>query len=189
MWIHRKPKLPKTTHFLAYHMFLFKLSLDTSLNYLNKEPCFKVKYLLQQCLEKILTKGSRLSNQISFQKGLGNLPLNSVVACNSKVSYLLKPELWPSGRTSASQSVGRRFKPWPSHTKDFKNSTHCLLVWRLTYENEVGKVKHAELPVDQPPTVAFTAFADVWPRAKEMEIGATLCTIGRRKGLWLWLIS
>ena len=26
------------------------------------------------------------------------------------------------------------------------------------------KVKHAELPVDQPPAVAFTAFADVWPR-------------------------
>ena len=28
-----------------------------------------------------------------------------------------------------------------------------------------GKVKHAELPVNQPPAVAFTAFADVWPRA------------------------
>ena len=24
---------------------------------------------------------------------------------------------------------------------------------------------HAELPVDQPPAVAFTAFVDVWPRA------------------------
>ena len=41
-----------------------------------------------------------------------------------------------------------------------------------------GKVKHAELPVDQPPAVAFTAFADVWLRATEMEIGAALCAIG-----------
>ena len=40
------------------------------------------------------------------------------------------------------------------------------------------KVKHAELPVDQPPAVAFTAFADVWPRATETEIGAALCAIG-----------
>ena len=35
--------------------------------------------------------------------------------------------------------------------------------------------------MDQPPTVAFTAFADTWPRAIETEIGATLCTIGRGK--------
>ena len=35
-----------------------------------------------------------------------------------------------------------------------------------------GKVKHAELPVDQPPAVAFTAFADVCPGATETEIGA-----------------
>ena len=27
------------------------------------------------------------------------------------------------------------------------------------------KVKDPELPVDQPPAVTFTAFADVWPRA------------------------
>ena len=40
-----------------------------------------------------------------------------------------------------------------------------------------GKVKHAELPVNQPPAVAFTAFADVWPRATETEIGAALCAI------------
>ena len=32
--------------------------------------------------------------------------------------------------------------------------------------------------MDQPPpAVAFTAFADVWPRANEMEIGAALCAI------------
>ena len=35
--------------------------------------------------------------------------------------------------------------------------------------------------MDQPPAVAFTAFADVWPRAIEMEIGAALCAIGRGK--------
>ena len=45
-----------------------------------------------------------------------------------------------------------------------------------------GEVKHAELPVDQPPpAVAFTAFADAWPRAIETEIGAALCAIGRGK--------
>ena len=37
-----------------------------------------------------------------------------------------------------------------------------------------GKVKLVELPLDQPPAVAFNAFADAWPRAIEMEIGAAL---------------
>ena len=37
-----------------------------------------------------------------------------------------------SGRASALQPVGRGFEPRPSHTKDFKNGTHCLLVWRST---------------------------------------------------------
>ena len=31
--------------------------------------------------------------------------------------------------------------------------------------------------MDQPPAVSFTAFADVWPRATETEIGAALCAI------------
>ena len=36
--------------------------------------------------------------------------------------------------------------------------------------------------MDQPPpAVAFTAFADAWPRAIETEIGATLCAIWRGK--------
>ena len=41
-----------------------------------------------------------------------------------------------------------------------------------------GKVKRAELPVDQPPTIAFTGFENVWPRAIETEIGPALCPIG-----------
>ena len=39
--------------------------------------------------------------------------------------------------------------------------------------------------MDQPPAVAFTAFAEAWPRAIEAEIGAALCAIGRGKGLGL----
>ena len=39
------------------------------------------------------------------------------------------------------------------------------------------KAKHAELPVDQPPAVAFTVFADALPRSMETGIGATLCAI------------
>ena len=35
--------------------------------------------------------------------------------------------------------------------------------------------------MDQPPAVAFTAFADAWPGATETEIGAALCAIGRGK--------
>ena len=35
--------------------------------------------------------------------------------------------------------------------------------------------------MDQPPAVAFTAFADAWPRAIETEIGAALCAIGLGK--------
>ena len=37
--------------------------------------------------------------------------------------------------------------------------------------------------MDQPPAVAFTAFADVWPRATETETGTALCTIGAGKTL------
>ena len=37
--------------------------------------------------------------------------------------------------------------------------------------------------MDQPPTVAFTTFPDVWPRATETEIGAALCAIGAGKTL------
>ena len=35
----------------------------------------------------------------------------------------------------------------------------------------------------QPLAVAFTAFADAWPRAIETEIGAALCAVGRGKEL------
>ena len=35
--------------------------------------------------------------------------------------------------------------------------------------------------MDQPSAVAFTAFADVWPRATETEIGAVLCAIGAER--------
>ena len=44
-----------------------------------------------------------------------------------------------------------------------------------------GKVKHAELPLEQPPAVAITAFTDVWPRATETEISAALYAIGAGK--------
>ena len=37
------------------------------------------------------------------------------------------------------------------------------------------------VPTDEPPAVAFTAFADVWPRAIETELGATPCAIGARR--------
>ena len=37
--------------------------------------------------------------------------------------------------------------------------------------------------MDQPPAVAFTAFADVWPRDTETEIGAALCAIGAGRTL------
>ena len=39
--------------------------------------------------------------------------------------------------------------------------------------------------MDQPPALAFTAFADAWPKAIETEIGAALCAIGRGKGLYI----
>ena len=53
-----------------------------------------------------------------------------------------------------------------------------------------GKVKHPELPVDQPPAAAFTAFADMWPRATETDIGATLCAIAAGRTLtFLILLS
>ena len=32
--------------------------------------------------------------------------------------------------------------------------------------------------MDWPPSAAFTAFADAWPRATETEIGAALCATG-----------
>ena len=35
--------------------------------------------------------------------------------------------------------------------------------------------------MDQPPAVAFTVFADAWPRAIETEISASLWAIGAGK--------
>ena len=67
-------------------------------------------------------------------------------------------------RAFALQPEGLVFEPQSSPTKDFKNGTYCLLFWPLTSENSV-KVKNAELPVAQPLIAAFTAFADLWPRA------------------------
>ena len=37
--------------------------------------------------------------------------------------------------------------------------------------------------MDRPPAVAFTVFADVWPRATETEIGAALCAVGAGRTL------
>ena len=45
------------------------------------------------------------------------------------------------------------------------------------------------LPVDQPPAVALTAFADMWPRAIETEIGATLCAIGVGRTLTIGFLT
>ena len=105
-------------------------------------------------------------------------------------SFSCMPEWWPSGRSSASQPVGHGFEPRPSHTKDFKNDTHCLLVWRSTCENGVGKLNSLSYQWTSPPAVAFTAFADALPRAIEMEIGAVLCAFRRGKGLfWLKLYA
>ena len=71
----------------------------------------------------------------------------------------------PVVRASASQLEGCGFEPWPSHTNNFEHCYHCLLARHLMYENGVGEVKHAELPVDQAPTVAFIVFTDMWPWA------------------------
>ena len=45
------------------------------------------------------------------------------------------------------------------------------------------EIKHVELPVDQPPAVALTVFADVWPWVTETEIDAALCVIEAGKDL------
>ena len=39
--------------------------------------------------------------------------------------------------------------------------------------------------MDQPPTLAFSAGTDEWPRATEMEMGAALCAIGVGRTLTL----
>ena len=46
----------------------------------------------------------------------------------------------PVVTASASQLEGRGFEPRPSHTKDFKNGTRCLLFWRSINEKGVGKL-------------------------------------------------
>ena len=47
----------------------------------------------------------------------------------------------PVVRASASQPEGRWFESRPSYTKDFKNGTHCLLVWHSTHESGLEKFK------------------------------------------------
>ena len=43
--------------------------------------------------------------------------------------------------------------------------------------------------MDQPPAAAFTAFADVWPRAIEMEKGAALYAIGAGNTMTFFLFK
>ena len=43
--------------------------------------------------------------------------------------------------------------------------------------------------MDQPSAVAFTAFADAWPRAIETEIGAALCALGAGRTLTLTIFD
>ena len=43
--------------------------------------------------------------------------------------------------------------------------------------------------MDQPPAVAFTAFAGVWPRATETEIGTVLFTIGAGRTLTFFYLG
>ena len=81
-------------------------------------------------------------------------------------------------RASASQPEGRGFEQWLRHTKGIKSGTHCLLLWCLMYENGVGQLHMQSYLWTSPPAVAFTAFADVWPRATGNGIGATICAIG-----------
>ena len=82
---------------------------------------------------------------------------------------------------SASQLVGCGFDPGPVIPKTLKNGTHCLLVWRSTYENGVEKLNLRSYQWASPPAVAFTAFADAWPGAIEKEINAALCATGAGK--------
>ena len=90
-------------------------------------------------------------------------------------------------RAFASQSEGRGFEPWPSHTKDFRNGTHCLLVWRsINEKGGVGKLNTRSYQWTSPRAVALIAFADAWPWATEMGIGATLCAIGAGRTLTLF---
>ena len=84
---------------------------------------------------------------------------------------------------SALQPVGRGFGPRPSPTKDVKKWYSLPSHLAPDKREWSGKVKHPELPVDQPPAVAFTAFTDVWSRATETEIGAALCAIGAERTL------
>ena len=57
----------------------------------------------------------------------------------------------PVVRASASQSEGRGFEPRPSHTKDFKNGTHCFLVWPSINEKGVGKLNTRSYQWTSPP--------------------------------------
>ena len=86
-------------------------------------------------------------------------------------------------RGTASKSEGHGLEPWPSHTKDFKKWYSLPSRLALDKWERSGEVKHAELPVDQPPA----AFADAWPRAIETEIGAALCAIGAGKAFDFFL--
>ena len=45
-----------------------------------------------------------------------------------------------------------------------------------------------KLPVDQPSAVAFTAFADAWPRTTEKEIDGALCAIGAGRTLTCYIL-
>ena len=65
------------------------------------------------------------------------------------------------------QPVGRGFEPRRVIPKTLKKySLPSRMALDIRESN--GKVKPAELPGSQPPAIAFTAFADVWPSLHSM---------------------
>ena len=92
--------------------------------------------------------------------------------------YSHLPVLWLSGRASTLQMVGRGFEPRPSHTNDFKIGTHCLLVWRSTYENGVGNLSLRSYHWTSPTLYLSLHSQTCGLGLLETEMGAALCTIG-----------
>ena len=65
------------------------------------------------------------------------------------------------------QPVGRGFELWRVIPKTLKKySLPSRMALDLRESN--GKAKPAELPGSQPPAIAFTVFADVWPSLHSM---------------------
>ena len=118
---------------------LWQYALNNSKSFVDENSCINLPMTIMHVLFW------RIHERVAWEKDWVHFSVDR------KWAIYNYPVRMPSGRAFTSQPVGREFEPRSSHTKDLKNGTHCLLVWRSTYENGVGKLNSRSYQWTSPP--------------------------------------